>query len=220
MRHSLGPNVAGMTTATALVLAAGGSTRLGRPKQLLEWEGRPLLERVVAAVTRWPVAEIVVVIGADADAVLDAVEFPEAATVVLNEEWQEGIASSLRAGLDMLTRGRGPDWAFVVLADQPDVLPEVPERLLEVANVTHRPAVLPVYRYQRGNPALVSRALWPRLMSLEGDRGASGLFEAHPEWVEEVRFDLPMPRDIDTPFDAEEVLRNRRPPSHGARGGG
>jgi molybdenum cofactor cytidylyltransferase len=106
-----------------------------------------------------------------------------------------------------------------VLADQPHVPAEVPLRMLEAADLTHRLAVLPVYRYQRGNPALVSRALWPRLMSLEGDRGASGLFDAHPEWVEEVRFDLAMPRDIDTPLDAEEVLPTRRPPFPGGGAG-
>jgi CTP:molybdopterin cytidylyltransferase MocA len=205
-----------MVTASALVLAAGGSTRLGRPKQLLDWEGRPLLEGVVRAVSGWPVEDVVVVIGADADAILEAVDFPDEATVLLNEEWEEGMASSLRSGLDVLTRGRGPDWVFIVLADQPHVSGEVPQRLLEAADLTHRLAVVPVYRYQRGNPALVSRALWPRLMSLEGDRGAAGLFEAHPEWVEEVRFDLAMPRDIDTPLDVEDVLPTRRPPSPGA----
>ena len=208
-----------MVTASALVLAAGGSARLGRPKQLLDWGGRPLLEGVVTTVTAWPVSGVVVVIGAEADAVLAGVDFPDEVTVLLNEEWEEGMASSLRAGLDALTRWGGPDWTFVVLADQPHIPPEVPGRLLEAAAITHRRAVVPVYRYQRGNPVLVSRALWPRLMSLEGDRGASGLFDAHPEWVEEVRFDLSMPRDIDTPLDAEEVLPGRPPPSPGSGNG-
>ena len=70
-------------------------------------------------------------------------------------------------------------------------------------------AIVPKYRYTRGNPVLIDRALWPRLMSLEGDEGAQRLLQAHSEWVEEVWFDSLPPRDIDTQADVEE-LRPRR----------
>lgn len=199
-----------MISAAAIVLAAGASTRLGRPKQLVDWEGRPLLEEVVARVARWPVSPVVVVLGSDADAVLEAVRFADDVVVAVNEEWEEGMASSLRVGLDILSRGRGPEWAFIVLGDQPHLPGEVPGRLLEAAEFGARPAVLPVYRYQRGNPALVARSLWPRLMSLEGDRGAAGLFAAHPEWVDEVRIDAAMPRDVDTEMDVADLLHSHR----------
>ena len=138
-----------MTTTAALVLAAGASRRLGRPKQLVEWRGRPLLEGVVDAVRSWPVATVAVVLGAHEEEILEAVE---------------------RFG---------------------------------------KPAVVPKYRYQRGNPVLVARYLWPRLMSLEGDSGASRLLQAHPEWVHEVRFDQPVPRDLDTPDDVVDFLAGR-----------
>jgi len=105
-------------TAAALVLAAGGSRRLGQPKQLLDWGGRPLLERVVAAVHAWPVSPVVVVLGAHADDILERVDLGEA-LVVVNPEWEEGIASSLRVGFDLLAREVTAHWAFVALGDQP-----------------------------------------------------------------------------------------------------
>jgi len=173
---------------------------MGRPKQLLDWGGRPLLERVVAAVASWPVSGVVVVLGAHAEDVLDRVDFGTA-LVAINPGWEDGLASSLRVGFDLLARDASFDAAFIVLGDQPHVPPEVPAALLAGAEESDRPAIVPVYRYQRGNPVLVARPLWARLMSLSGDAGAAGLLQAHPAWVHEVRFDYAAPADIDTPDD-------------------
>lgn len=196
-------------SVAALVLAAGTSARLGEPKQLLDWGGRPLLAHVVDAVRGWPVDEIWVVLGAEADRVLDEVDLTDAG-VIVNERYEEGIATSLKVGLDALLRRSHAEQVLIVMGDQPEVDPSVPERLIETARSSHRPAVVPRYRYARANPVLVHRTLWERLMSLEGDQGAKGLFEAHPQWVEEVWFDRLPPRDVDTPTDYEE-LRPRRP---------
>lgn len=188
------------------MLAAGGSRRLARPKQLLEWDGRPLLEHVVSAVASWPANEVVVVLGAYAEEILDRVDFGPS-LVVINPDWEEGLAASLRVGLDLLSRDARHEGVFVALGDQPQIPPEVPSALLAAANETGRPAVVPVYRYQRGNPVLVSRTLWARLMSLHGDAGASAVLQAHPAWVHEVRFDHPVPADIDTPADLHKLAR-------------
>ncbi len=196
------------TGVAVLLLAGGGSARLGRPKQLVDWGGRPLLSHVVAQVETWPAERVVVVIGAAADEVLEAVDFG-GAEVVLNPEWREGMASSLRVGLDVLSRDARVDAAFVALADQPSVDADVPARLLDAYRASRAPAIIPKYRYARGNPVLVDRRLWSRLMSLEGDEGARRLFQAHPEWVEEVRFDSLPPRGVDTEADVGE-LRPRR----------
>jgi molybdenum cofactor cytidylyltransferase len=192
--------------AAALVLAAGGSRRLGRPKQLVDWDGRPLLEHVVAAVAAWPVGPVVVVLGAYAEEILDRVRLG-AATAVINPEWEEGIASSLRVGLDLLTRETREEAAFIVLGDQPRIPAEVPPALLAAFEAHGRPAVVPVYRYQRGNPIVVGRSLWPRLMSLQGDTGAAALLRAHAAWVEEVHFDCPAPGDVDTRTDLRDDPR-------------
>lgn len=198
-----------MTVTAAIVLAAGSSSRLGRPKQLVDWEGRPLLENVVASVCSWPVDRVVVVIGHRAEEILAAVDFGEA-DVAINESWAEGMASSLRVAFDVLTRDPRCERALVALGDQPRIPPEVPTGLLEAADRSDRPAVVPVFRYERGNPVVFDRSLWPRLMTLEGDTGAAGLLLAHDEWVEEVRFDHVRPGDIDTEADLADMRRQKR----------
>ena len=189
-----------MSLNAAIILAAGSSERFGSPKQLVDLNGRPLLEQIVTDVLAWPVDTVVVVIGAFADEILDTIDFQDA-VVAINEDWSEGLSSSLRVGLDVLTREPKWDRTFVALGDQPDIPHAVPGELIAVAEETQRPAVVPVYRYARGHPVLFDRSLWSRLMTLTGDSGASPLLTTHPEFVEEVRFsDLP-PHDIDIPDD-------------------
>lgn len=191
-----------------LILAAGGSRRLGRPKQLEAWGRTTLLGHVVERVRTFPADETWIVLGADIDAVMDAVDL-SGFGIVENPEWQEGLASSLRAGLDALTRLSKADGAMVVLGDQPEIGGDVVTQLVERFRRSKALAVVPKYRYATGNPVIVRRELWPRLMSLEGDEGAKRLLTAHPEWVEEVWFEQLPPRDVDTAADVEE-LRPRR----------
>ena len=198
-----------MSTTAAIVLAAGSSSRLGTPKQLVDLGGRPLLESVVAAVSTWPVGRVVVVLGSGADDILESVDLGDA-VVVVNDGWEEGIASSIRVGLDVLTRDPGWERVFMVLGDQPAIPDDVPQRLLDGMEDSGRPAAVPVYRYERGNPVLFDRGLWPRLMTLEGDSGAAGLLRTHPEWVQEVRFDQLPPPDVDTPADVADLQRGFR----------
>lgn len=188
----------------ALVLAAGPSRRLGRPKQLEPWGGMPLLGRVLHNIRAWPVDEIWVVLGASSDEIMEQVDFGDAG-IVVNPEWEEGLASSLRAGLDALARSRGADAALIVLGDQPDVDPEVVRQIITRYEETGAMAVVPKYRYTWGNPVLVDKVLWSRLMSIEGDQGARKLLQAHPEWVEEVWVETLPPRDVDTEDDVEQL---------------
>jgi CTP:molybdopterin cytidylyltransferase MocA len=191
-------------TVAALVLAGGGSSRLGRPKQLLRWGEATLLDHVLHQVRRWGIEEIWVVLGAHADAVREQVDLT-AVGVVENPEWEEGLASSLRAGLDAIGRLSKVDGALIVMGDQPDVSDEAVAEVVAAYRPGKTPAVVPKYRYARGNPVLVDRLLWPRLMSLEGDEGARRLLDAHPDWVTEVWLGIRPPRDVDTSFDVEEL---------------
>ena len=188
----------------AVILAAGGSRRLGRPKQLEPWGDTNLLGHVVARTSEFPVEEVWVVVGYEADRILAETDLGTAG-VVENPEWEEGIASSIRVGLDALTRLSRCDQALIVIGDQPAVPAEVVDALLASHAGSDKPVSVPKYRYTSGNPVLVDRLLWPRLMSLEGDEGAGRLWQAHPEWVNEVWFSDLAPRDVDTETDVAEM---------------
>jgi molybdenum cofactor cytidylyltransferase len=199
-----------MTTA-AVVLAAGASRRLGRSKQLEPWGDSNLLSIVVARTRAFPVDEVWVVLGHDYERILEETDFGDAG-VIENPEWAEGIASSIRVALDALTRLSRVDKALIVMGDQPSVPVELVESLIDSHARSDHQVSVPKYRYSWGNPVLVDRALWPRLMSLEGDEGAQRLWQAHPEWVNEVWFSDLAPRDVDTETDIVE-LRPKHPGS-------
>jgi molybdenum cofactor cytidylyltransferase len=197
-----------MSTA-AVILAAGASRRLGRSKQLEPWGYSNLLSNVVARTREFPVEEVWVVLGHDYERILEETEFGDAG-VIENPEWGEGIASSIRVALDALTRLSRADKALIVMGDQPSVPVQAVEELMASHARSDHPVTVPKYRYSWGNPVIVDRALWPRLMSLEGDEGAQRLWQAHPEWVNEVWFSDLAPRDVDTETDIVE-LRPKHP---------
>lgn len=198
-----------MSTA-AIILAAGSSRRLGRPKQLEPWGDTNLLGHVVTRARSFPVDEVWVVLGYDSERILDETDLDEVG-VIENPEWAEGIASSLRVGLDALTRLSRCERALILMGDQPEPSHEIISQLLESHVRSGKPVTIPKYRYTLGNPAVVERPLWSRLMSLEGDEGAMRLWRAHPEWVNEVWFADNAPRDVDTDTDVDELR-----PRHGA----
>ncbi len=193
-----------IVSSGALVLAAGESRRLGSAKQLLPWGGETLLASVLRQTLAWPVDVVYCVLGFEAERILEEGSLPDV-PVVINPEWATGMASSLRVGLDAMTRDPRLERTFIVMGDQPGIDLGVVEQLLQAAGRTTAPVVVPRYRYTWSNPVLVARRLWARLMSLKGDEGARRLLKAHPEWVEEVWFDLLPPRDVDTRADVEEL---------------
>ncbi len=189
----------------ALILAAGASRRLGRPKQLEPWGSTTLLGQVISEVKQFEgIDEIWVVLGAEADAIIEAVDLTDCG-LIENPEWDDGLSSSLRAGLDAINRLSKAASVLVLLGDQPGVDPEVVAQLLETGRRGKAMAAVPKYRYSSGNPVLLKRQLWPRLMSLVGDGGASEMLAAHPEWVDEVWVDSLPPRDVDSAMDVEDL---------------
>jgi molybdenum cofactor cytidylyltransferase len=192
-----------MSTA-AVVLAAGASRRLGRPKQLEPWGETNLLSVVMERTREFPVDEVWVVLGYEAEAILDQCDLGDAG-VIENPEWEEGIASSIRVGLDTLLRLSRCERALIVLGDQPLIPVEVVEAMVASHAESTHPVSVPKYRFSWGNPVLVDRVLWPRLMSLEGDDGARRMWQAHPEWVNEVWFSEMTPRDVDTELDVTQM---------------
>ena len=187
-----------------LLLAAGGSSRLGRPKQLEPWGGKTLLGTVLETVLHMGSEETWVVLGAAHELILEELDF-SGCRVVVNHEWQSGIAGSLRVGLDALDRGSDASGALILLGDQPGVKVGTVTRLREAYQPGVTPAVVPRYRYTYSNPVLVDRVLWRRLMMLDGDRGAMHLFKTHPEWVTEVWFPETPPEDVDDQQDVDRL---------------
>jgi CTP:molybdopterin cytidylyltransferase MocA len=188
-----------------LVLAAGGSTRMGRPKQLAELDGRPLLAHVLAAAADAPLDRVVVALGGAATEVLDRVELGPAEPLVVGG-WAAGMGHVLAS---TLARAAG-DWRAVVvlLGDQPLVTGRAVARLVEAWRAGAGPVVTATYGGRPGNPKLFDRRLLPDLLGLAGDTGARDLVAAHPEWVHRVEVgDLASDADIDVEADLERVGR-------------
>ena len=143
-----------------VVLAAGGASRFGSPKQLAELDGRPLLQHAVDAMLAVPAIDpVVVVLGAEAARVRDAVDFGEARTVEC-ADWQEGMAASLRCGVEAVG---DCDWVLVTLGDQPRVTPQVIAAVMDHADSAPvgTAAVRATYDGVPGHPVALGRAILP-----------------------------------------------------------
>lgn len=200
-----------------LVLAAGGSTRLGRPKQLEPWGDTTLLGAILENALDMGAQETWVVLGAAHELILERVDL-SGCQVVVNHEWESGIAGSLRVGLDALERGSSASAALILLGDQPGVTAQTVARLREAYRPGITPVVAPRYRYTISNPVLVDRVLWRRLMMLDGDRGAMSLLKTHPEWVTEVWLPQSPPEDVDDQQDVERLKPRRGKKALSGRG--
>jgi molybdenum cofactor cytidylyltransferase len=163
-------------TLEAVVLAAGSGSRFGGGKLLASWGAGLLLEGALAAAFAAPVRSVTVVIGADAEAVAAAARsFDPRVLVVHAPDHAEGMGASLRAGIASLP----PDaaGAFIFLGDMPRVPTAILRRMAE-ALAGGAAAAAPVFEGRRGNPVLLSRALFPDLLALTGDAGARGVLQA------------------------------------------
>jgi molybdenum cofactor cytidylyltransferase len=193
---------------SALVLAAGRGARMGRTKQLLLLDGRPLLLHVVATALRSHVDEVVVVLGHEAHEVQRALGPVDGARVAINPDYASGQASSLRAGLNALDRRSQA--AVVLLGDQPNVTVEDIDRVVGEYRASGKLAARATYDSEdgpvAGHPTVIGRALWPELQALTGDTGARAVLCLHDREVLQVAMGKPPPPDIDTPADYERSI--------------
>lgn len=191
-----------------LLLAAGTSSRMGQPKQLLDWHGQPLVRHIAQQALASRLDGLMVVVGAAAEATRTALAGLDL-TVVANPDYAAGQATSLRAGLGALPEGVAA--VVVLLVDQPLVTPEVINHLITTFT-QHQPdppsAVIPRYRGQRGNPVLLAQTLFDELRALEGDVGARVVVQRHAAHVLWLDTDDPaVVTDVDTP---DEYLTLKR----------
>jgi molybdenum cofactor cytidylyltransferase len=184
----------------AIVLAAGGSSRFGSPKQLVRVDGRPLLHAAVSRAAEVAGHAVWVVLGAHA-ADLAPLLRHSAASIVINHEWREGMASSIRAGVARLPGSC--TGVMLVLADQAAVTAEDLRRLATTWRRQPDYIVAAQYRSTLGAPAIFPSSSFRDLAELRGDRGAQALFKRNPDRVVRVPMDSAS-IDIDTP---EDLLR-------------
>lgn len=186
------------------VLAAGASSRLGRPKQLLPYRGTTLLAWSVAqAEACRALDDVVVVLGEAAEEIRASLSL-DRARLVLAPPTEAGCAASYRAALEVA----GPETGALVilLGEQPEVPPQVVEAVVQAWRAGAGPVVLASYQGRRGHPLLFDRVLFPQLQALHGDKAAWRLVDAHPDWVHEVPFDRPYPRGVNTWEDYQALL--------------
>jgi CTP:molybdopterin cytidylyltransferase MocA len=190
-----------------LVLAAGGSRRLGRPKQLAELGGRPLLEHVLRALEGAPVDAVVVALGAHAAEVRARVDLGRAVPLVVGD-WAKGMGHVLASALARYSPARGHRATVVLLGDQPLVSGGSVARLVDAWRAGAGPVVTATYGGRPGHPKLFDHRLLPELLRLDGDAGARDLLAAHPEWVHAVEVGgLGSDADVDVEADLRRVGR-------------
>ena len=184
----------------AVILAAGASSRMGQPKQLLPIAGDALVIRAVKAAldsSAWPV---VVVLGANAEKIRPLlVRHP--IIIVENAAWIEGMASSIRTGISTLRQfSRRLEAALVTLCDQPGLTADVIAQLVQTQRTTKGRIVASRYNGRNGAPALFMREQFTALENLTGEEGARALLNGRPDLS--VSVDLPaLAADVDTPAD-------------------
>ncbi|MCP4168452.1 MAG: putative selenium-dependent hydroxylase accessory protein YqeC [Chloroflexi bacterium] len=193
------PVLASYGKLAAIVLAAGGSSRFGSPKQLLDWRGQPLLRHVVEQVLATPVQQVFVVLGAHFEEVSPTLQgLP--ITLVYNPDWAQGQSTSMQAGL----RACAPNTQAVlfVLGDQPYLSADLTRRLVREHQRTLATIVIPRLKDRRGNPVLFDRHSFPELLAVSGDTGGRVLFDRYRDqtiWVDagpEILHDIDVAEDV------------------------
>jgi molybdenum cofactor cytidylyltransferase len=181
-----------------IILAAGASTRMGTPKQLLLFQGRSLLRSMAEAAIASRCHPIVVVLGSQADRIKREVHSLDLQSFV-NIAWAKGMGTSIAAGMTALTAMRSDlDAVVIAVSDQPFVGSNLLNRLVESYQVTQSPIVASAYADTLGVPALFDRSFFTELITINRDVGARGLIKRHAEEVVQISF----PQgaiDVDTP---------------------
>jgi molybdenum cofactor cytidylyltransferase len=185
-----------------IVLAAGASTRLGTPKQLLCYRGETLLRRTVETALSVQVHAVRVVLGYASEKMkFEISDFP--VELIINPQWQQGISTSIRSGIESLDPT--VEAAIIVVCDQPNVTSSILIKLIEMYTSSRARIVTCRYSGTVGVPTLYDRQLFPDLIALSGDHGAKPIIERYAS--ERVEIDFPGGEiDIDTVTDQGNLI--------------
>lgn len=168
----------------AVILSGGASQRMGSPKALLPYQGRPFLEHLLEVTAHRNIGVRRIVLGAHAEPIAKEVNL-KADEIVINQDWEKGQLSSIQAALRSLPAGT--DGILLCLIDHPLISAALIQELIEQFYKTKSPVVLPVYDGRRGHPVIFSAALYDELLRAPLETGARAVVWAHKGEVEEVR---------------------------------
>lgn len=189
-----------------ILLAAGGSSRLGRPKQLLPYRGQTLLQYSLQQAIASKAQPVVVVLGAEADTLRNEIQ-ENNVQVVANDEWQEGMASSIRCGIKAFTETTSSaEGIILMVCDQPFVTASLLNELATTHEKTGKAIVASGYENTFGPPVFFHRSLFEELLQLKGDTGARNIVRQHTADAEVIPFPEGT-HDIDTEADYEKLKR-------------
>jgi molybdenum cofactor cytidylyltransferase len=175
-------------TIGAVIVAAGGSSRLGQPKQLLRFRGKSLVYHIVVASRQAGCSPVIVVIGSDSEKVTGELR-STSAVIVENENWQRGIGSSIRAGIQgLIDYAPEIDAVVLLVCDQPGVNADTIRNLINLREATKKSIVASCYADTLGVPALFNRSLFDQLLSLRNEAGAKSIILRNRECVAQLSF--------------------------------
>ena len=166
----------------AVILSGGASSRMGSPKALLPFQGKPFLEHLLEVTHHPRISARRVVLGAHAEAIVKAIDVPQD-EIVINEEWEQGQLSSLHAGIRSLPPGT--EGLVVCLIDHPLISASLVDELISHFHASKTPIVLPTFEGRRGHPVIFAASLYDELLQAPLDVGARAVVWAHRKEVHE-----------------------------------
>lgn len=192
----------------AIILAAGESKRMGRPKLLLPFGEKTVIETIIENAIASNVETTLVVLGSDAKKITEKIkDYP--VKISVNSNFREGMLSSIQCGFEALPEKAHA--ALIILGDQPSIPRVIINRLIDAYKQTGKGIVLPVYRRKRGHPTLVDMKYRDEVKCLDPDIGLRSLIHNHTEDILEIEVNTPsILSDIDTIEDYNEQMKHRR----------
>ncbi|WP_316809522.1 nucleotidyltransferase family protein [Pedobacter agri] len=191
-----------------IILAAGNSSRMGRPKQLLQYKGQTFLEIAIQAAVQTSFSPIIVVLGAHAKKILHVHNHPTI-TFVINEDWEKGMSSSIATGMNVILKDfSDTENVIITVADQVHITSTILEDLYHTFKSENKNIVTSHYLQTTGTPALFNKKYFNNLLNLQGSGGAKNIIKQHVDDVSSIPFELGH-IDIDTATDYHNLINHQ-----------
>lgn len=185
-----------------LILAAGNSSRLGSPKQLIKFEGQTLIERITQTALSIS-EEVLIVLGGNLELISPKLErFENTISTIFNPDWRDGMGTSIRLGVEKLAHKS--DLILILLSDQPFISKVLLQNMLQTYANSQNPIVACVYNVTLGVPILFDKSMFPELLKLSGDKGAKSFLHSYKNKISTIDFPEGI-IDIDTTEDVEKL---------------